>query len=352
MYSDEKKIWGLSMKKINVSIASLVLVVVMVFQVTWAEPSLWAKRSVVQLEILGILSGALAEDSLMKQPINRETFAELAVKLYLFSTGLAFESLSKVHDFKDTTNPYVGAAFRLGIIKGFSETQFSPKAPVTREQIAAMLHREVVLLGLATTHKAGTPFADASKISAYARQSIAFAQYHQLIQGVSGNRFDPQGKATREQVYKIAEGIVTKFGLGISTYPAFTSTLGVYKVPKSQSTQLVLSEAQDRGISLRIQSGPVQSGVAIQGTTTTNRPNMEIERQWMEIFDILSPQWGYQTSRKVVLDLKEQWLGGEMRYAGPRVIYITKDGVATSDKPVGASIQLAYNGAVTVTVYK
>ena len=205
---------------------------------------------------------------------------------------------------------------------------------------------------MASTHQAGVPFVDAKKITPYAKASVEFAQHHQLINGLAGNRFDPQGKATREQVYKIVEGIVTRFKVGISTYPTFGATMGVYKVPASKSTQLVLSSAIDRGIELRIQSGPVQSGVALDGTQVTSRPNMDIQRQWMEVFDILQPVFGYKISKIVVLDLKAQWLGGELRYAGPRVVYITKDGRLVLEKPMGPSIQLAYNGAVTLTIYK
>lgn len=321
-------------------------------QVAYAAPSSWSARSVAQLQVLGILSGPLSNNNLMQQPITREEFAELAVNLYLYVTGEAFESLSTVNDFTDTTNPYVGAAFRLGIIKGFSETSFSPRSNVTREQIAAMLHREILLLGLAKEHKAQKPFADAKKISSYAIKSVEFCQYYQLIQGGPGNRFEPAGKATREQVFKIVEGIVTKFKRGISTYPAFTETLGLYKVPKSSATELVLSSAEDRGILIRIQSGPVQSGSGIDGTQTTDRPVIDINRQWLEIYDMLAPRWGHGVAIAVLMDMKSQWSIGELRYAGPRVVYFDKNGSLMTERPSGTCIQLAYSGAVTLTVYK
>lgn len=330
----------------------IVMVVLLLGQSVFAAPSPWASRSIAQLQVLGILQGGLAADTLMQQPITREEFAELSVALYLYITGQAFDTLSKVHAFKDTSNPYVGAAFRLGIITGFNETTFSPKAPVTREQIASMLHREILLLKLATNYQAVTPFADAGKISPYAKKSVEFAQYHRLIQGVSNNRFDPQGKATREQVYKIIEGITTKFNRGITTYPVFTETLGLYKVPKSSATDLVLSAAEERGISLRIQSGPVLSGLGTSGTETTDRPTIDIERQWLEIYDILSPVLGHQAALKVILAAKDLWLDGEMRYLGPRVIYVTGKAEIVPERPPGSSVQLASNGSLTITVFK
>lgn len=335
------------------SALAFVLIFLLFFgQIAFAAPSSWASRSVTQLQLLGLLSGPLANSSLMQQPITREEFAELAVNLYLYVTGEAIESLSTVTDFTDTANPYVGAAYRLGIIKGFSETSFSPKSPVTREQIAAMLHREILLLGLAKGHQSQKPFADAKKISSYAVKSVEFCQYYQLIQGGSGNRFDPMGKATREQVFKIVEGIVTKFKRGITPFPAFTERLGAYKVPKSASTELVLSAAEDRGILIRIQSGPVQSGVGIEGTQTTDRPVIDIHRQWLEIYDILAPMWGHEVTLATLLDMKSQWSTGELKYAGPRVIYIDSRGSLMTERPSGSCIQLAYSGAVTLTVYK
>lgn len=318
----------------------------------YAAPSSWASRSVIQLEFLGILKGQLADADKMQTQITREEFAEIAVQLYLYVKGSAFESLSTVNTFTDTKNPYVGAAYQLGIIKGFDVNTFGPKSLVTREQIATMLHREVMLLNLATTYGVSQEFVDQGKISGYAKESVAFSRYHQLIQGMSGNKFEPQGKATREQVYKIIEGIVTQFNLGVSKYDSFTGELNGYLVPSSAKTQLVLSERESTGIVLRIQSGPMPSQVLTPGINQSERSGLDIQRQWLEIYDILIQKWPYASVKRAIRDLKGQWSSTDLSYSSPRLVYIDAQGKLTTVKPVSKYIQIDYRGTATITIYK
>lgn len=91
-----------------------------------------------------------------------------------------------------------------GIVNGVSETSFAPNAPVTREQLAAILYRYAQLKGYDVTASGSlNGYADASQTSSYAVAAMQWANAEGLISGISSTVLDPQGSATRAQVATI-----------------------------------------------------------------------------------------------------------------------------------------------------
>ncbi len=91
-----------------------------------------------------------------------------------------------------------------GVINGVSETSFAPNAPVTREQLAAILCRYAQLKGYDVTASGSlNGYADASQTSSYAVAAMQWANAEGLISGISSTVLDPQGSATRAQVATI-----------------------------------------------------------------------------------------------------------------------------------------------------
>ena len=94
-----------------------------------------------------------------------------------------------------------------GLVTGLSPDRFDPGAPVTREQIAALLYRYAAWADpdspLPT--EAGdslAPFADAETVSAYARAPLAWAAAQGILRGVPGEAgllLLPKAPATRAQ---------------------------------------------------------------------------------------------------------------------------------------------------------
>ena len=88
-----------------------------------------------------------------------------------------------------------------GIVNGTSDTTYSPDAPVTREQLAAILYRYAAYKGYDVTISADlSAFADAGEISGYAADALAWANAAGIVNGTSGTTLDPQGSAIRAQV--------------------------------------------------------------------------------------------------------------------------------------------------------
>lgn len=86
-----------------------------------------------------------------------------------------------------------------GIVSGYGNGLFGSNDPVTREQIATILWRYA---GSPAADR-GTDFADENSIASYAAGAVAWARENSVIAGMSGNRFDPKGNATRAQVATI-----------------------------------------------------------------------------------------------------------------------------------------------------
>lgn len=89
----------------------------------------------------------------------------------------------------------------VGVCNGTSETEFSPNDPVTREQLAAFLHRYAVLCGytcIASGNLSG--FSDSNRISDYAREPIRWAVGAGIINGTSATTLEPLSNATRAEI--------------------------------------------------------------------------------------------------------------------------------------------------------
>ena len=92
-----------------------------------------------------------------------------------------------------------------GIVGGYGNGKFGPDAPITREQLAAILYRYAQAKGYDTTQggMAIREYADFEQISDYAVEAMTWAVNTGLISGTSTTTLSPQGLATRAQVATI-----------------------------------------------------------------------------------------------------------------------------------------------------
>lgn len=109
------------------------------------------------------------------------------------------------HPFLDAQAGYFARAIRWaqqeGIMMGTSATQFSPNAPMTREQLAVALYRYAKYLGRNTGRAVNlSGFEDGNTVSSFARDAMAWAVAEGLLTGVGGSRLAPTAPATRAQV--------------------------------------------------------------------------------------------------------------------------------------------------------
>lgn len=93
-----------------------------------------------------------------------------------------------------------------GIVNGVSETEFAPNDNITREQIAAIMHRYAQYKGYDVAVGGNTnilSYSDFDSVSEYAIGSMQYAVGSGLIKGKSESTLNPQDFATRAEISAI-----------------------------------------------------------------------------------------------------------------------------------------------------
>lgn len=106
------------------------------------------------------------------------------------------------------------AAAQLWAIQHDISDGTAPEAPITREQLAAMLYRYAQRKGLvrAAAYADLSGFADAASVSAYAEEALQWAVANGILTSMDG-KLCPQGNATRAQVAQILYRLCEKWDL-------------------------------------------------------------------------------------------------------------------------------------------
>ena len=98
----------------------------------------------------------------------------------------------------------VNWAASVGIVAGFEDGSFRPNAPITREQMAAILYNYAQWKGYDVSNRADlSRYSD--QPSPWATDVMQWAVGEGLISGTSATTLDPQGTATRAQVAAILQ---------------------------------------------------------------------------------------------------------------------------------------------------
>lgn len=87
-----------------------------------------------------------------------------------------------------------------GVIAGYPDGRMDPNAPVTREQLAVILHSYAQKKGMDVSKTADlSGYADSAAVSAWAKDAISWAVGSGLISGRSASTLVPAGSATRAE---------------------------------------------------------------------------------------------------------------------------------------------------------
>lgn len=86
------------------------------------------------------------------------------------------------------------------IVEGYGDGRFGPNDPVTREQLAAILHRYLRFKGKDVSDSAGlSGYRDAGQIGEYAREAVAWAVAAGLLEGQAADILAPLATASRAE---------------------------------------------------------------------------------------------------------------------------------------------------------
>lgn len=140
----------------------------------------------------------------MFQPNGNTTRAQVTVMIWrLAGSPVA----NYAHPFTDVKDDYwyteaIRWAAAEKVVKGISETEFAPEAPVTREQLAVMLYRYAQYKGQGFTGDWAflLDFSDREKVSSWAYEAVCWCNMKSVVTGRTETEFVPSDNATRAEV--------------------------------------------------------------------------------------------------------------------------------------------------------
>jgi hypothetical protein len=167
----------------------------------------WYYEAVSFVVEKGIAQGVSGTEFSPQGTVTRAQFITMLCRAY----GIPEMEGDSFADAGDTWySGYLAAAKQLGISAGVGDNLFAPEQVITREQMMAMLYNYFKSVDPAlAAESAAMPYSDAAEISSWAVEGVAYGTAGQWVKGKDGNRFDPQGIATRAELAQIFYNILT-----------------------------------------------------------------------------------------------------------------------------------------------
>ena len=174
----------------------------------------WAKDAIEYVTDKALFNGTTATTFSPNEGMTRGMFVTVLGRM----AGADISSYNIQSQFADVDskmyyNAYVNWAAANKIVSGVDASHFNPNALITREQAAVIMDNYLTATGTKVEETgSAAAFADSASIRAYAKDAVTRMQKAGLLSGKSGNRFDPQGTATRAQVAVIMQNLCEKTG--------------------------------------------------------------------------------------------------------------------------------------------
>ena len=170
----------------------------------------WYYEAVKYVNANKLMNGTSASSFAPDAELTRAMFVTV---LYRLETEPQVESEYVFTDIEEDTwyTKAVAWAKEYGIVNGVTATEFAPDANITREQIAAIMHRYAKHKGYDASAGENTnilSYDDAKNISEYAIASMKYVVGNGLIKGKTETTLNPQDNATRAEIAAILQRFV------------------------------------------------------------------------------------------------------------------------------------------------
>ena len=175
----------------------------------------WAKEVITFMVTKGFLKGYPDGTCRPDKPVTRAEFVAFlgrVLGLQEMEGTVGFDDLRPA----EWSSRAVAAAYRHGLVKGYSASQFGPDDYITRAQVAALLTRALVFKGFSLSLEEAqvtellNPFKDHRSISTWARTSVAMAVSEGILRGYPDQTMGPERPATRAECLAILKRLSEK----------------------------------------------------------------------------------------------------------------------------------------------
>jgi len=174
----------------------------------------WAGSEVEWLASKLLVKGMSESHFSPDASITRAEFAALLIR----ALGLHERAGSSFSDVQssDWFAGYAAAAAKVGLIEGYEDGTFRASQTISREEMAVLALRAASFLekqGNTAPLTALAPFSDGGAVSGWARQAAAFAVEEGIMKGLTSTSFAPQEQATRAQAAVILKRLLIQLDL-------------------------------------------------------------------------------------------------------------------------------------------
>lgn len=170
----------------------------------------WAESAILRAISEGIVTGYSDNTFKPNRTTTRAEFTVMlmnALKLQSDQANPAepeFEDIDKIQSWAKNA---IAQAVAAGIIHGYTDGTFRPNGTITRAEMSVMI---ASALGLEIGSVDSTGFADDKDIPKWAKSAVKLLRDQELIQGRGGNKFVPQGTATRAEALTVILKLLDK----------------------------------------------------------------------------------------------------------------------------------------------
>ena len=224
----------------------------------------------------GIMNGTSSTTFSPNSPMTRAMLVTVLHRAAGSPSAAAGTSFSDVPSNAYYTDAVAWASAN-GIVTGYGNGRFGSNDPVSRAQIATILWRYAG----SPSAEAGQAFADESSIPAYASAAVDWARANGVVNGTTGNRFDPNGNATRAQVATILRNYLTMTPVTPQPNPSTDSKiLGAYFSGSGNTERVAQDIADELGADI-FEITPVTpyTSADLDWTTSGSRVNREHDNE-------------------------------------------------------------------------
>ncbi len=169
----------------------------------------WAKMQIEALAAQGIIKGTSETTFSPGANITRADFICLLVRALDFEA----EADSDFNDVSPSDYFYkeVGLAKKLGVVEGVGDNRLMPRESITRQDMMVCVSRAMKIAGMKLDETASdlSMFSDAGEVAQYALIPAAQLVKEEIIMGSSG-RINPKGTATRAETAVIIYRILNR----------------------------------------------------------------------------------------------------------------------------------------------
>jgi len=162
----------------------------------------WFFESVNYAKENGLMSGVSSTEFAPEESVTRSMLVVVLHRLEGTPPPAKSSEFADVEAGQWYTDGIAWAAEQ-GIVNGVEDTKFAPDAKITREQIAAIMHRYAVYKGYDVSVGESTnilSYDDFDKISEYAIAPVQWAVGSGLVKGKTASTLNPEDNATRAEI--------------------------------------------------------------------------------------------------------------------------------------------------------